>query len=312
MKYLNRISIGISILALILGGGYLMRREMRKDVIPPEITMESDIIECSVSDEEEKMLDGITASDDKDGDITDRIMIDSIRIRDKDNNPNGNEFDIRYVVFDSSNNMNYASRTLVYSDYSAPKFQLFDDLVFSAAYSSSLYTAFQAEDCVDGDISNQISIELKDPSVSTLTFGSYDFTVSATNSLGDTSSMDLTFRIEDMSADDAMKKPLIYLSEYLVYVKAGSKINPKQYLSYVKIDQTTYEVVESSVFYEEDTQEYNYGYSNSKNDCFVTKDMIQIKNNVNTEEPGVYKITYSMKHPAETAIGTTDLIVVVE
>ena len=52
--------------------------QLRLDHTYPEIIIENDIIDVSLDADRSELLTGVTAYDEKDGDITDKIIIESI------------------------------------------------------------------------------------------------------------------------------------------------------------------------------------------------------------------------------------------
>lgn len=311
MKRLNLVWGILAMAFLALAGGYVQYNRSKQDNDPPQITMDSDLIECLLDASQEDLIAGMTAIDNKDGDITSHIIVNDIIIREEEENPEKNLFDISYVVFDSSNNMSFASRTLKYDDYYSPRFQIKEPLRFGAA-TIDFSEIISAEDCIDGDISNQISIEMSKEFLSAYSFGSFECNVSVTNSLGDTSVLPLTFEVVDTASDVESSRPLIYLNEYLVYVKAGKKLNEKSYLDYLLIDNYWYQIVDDKELEVEDTREFGYGYSNKNYGRFIPKSAIKVKSNVDWNTPGIYEVKYSIRHPEEGTKGTAKLMVIVE
>ena len=77
------------------------------------------MLEVSVDAGEEELLQGISAWDNRDGDLTSEIMVDHISTLVSDNTAK-----ITYVVFDRSDNASKLTRTIAYTDYETPKFSL--------------------------------------------------------------------------------------------------------------------------------------------------------------------------------------------
>ena len=311
MKRLNIIGGILAIISIVLTGGYFQYRRMNADYIPPEISMEQELIECELDASQEELMEGMTAIDNKDGDISNHIIVNDIRIREEDENPDKDLFDISYVVFDSSNNMNFASRTLKYKKYHSPRFRISAPLRFSSS-AADFSEMLTADDCVDGDISNQISVEMSKEYLSGFGFGKYDCTVSVTNSLGDTSPLPLSFEIVDTSSDAESSRPLVYLKEYLIYADSTKKLNEKIYLDYAVIDNYWYAIADDSELDVEGTVESGYGYSNRNYSRFIPKSAIKVKSNVDLKTPGIYEVEYSLRHPEENTQGIAKLIVIVE
>ena len=95
------------------------------DHTPPVISGSGDVIQVSVEDPQEKLLEGMAAEDDRDGDVTDSLVVQEI-----------SEFDdegkrtVHYAAVDDSGNVSYYSRVMQYTDYQAPVFSLSAPLRF--------------------------------------------------------------------------------------------------------------------------------------------------------------------------------------
>ena len=104
------IRILISIIFVIVVGAWsvnLILSKTVRDHTPPVITSESDVLELSVNDDKNKLLEGLTATDDRDGDITDSILIGT-----HSKFISKGVCDITYLVFDSSNNVGKYTRRI--------------------------------------------------------------------------------------------------------------------------------------------------------------------------------------------------------
>ena len=116
------------LLAVCLGVliGYRMFDGLRTDNVVPKITIsDSGIPEMSVY-KPEALLEGVTATDDRDGDVTSSIVVESV----------GSIMDdatvtVTYAAFDSSGNVAKAQRTVRYTDYKSPRFTLKESLDFT-------------------------------------------------------------------------------------------------------------------------------------------------------------------------------------
>ena len=116
MHILNRIAKIIFVLALAAFVFFYFKTRM-DDRIAPVISMEEDEISVSIDSSEKKLLDGVTAEDNKDGDLTDRIILENLS-----NFTKPGQRVATYAVFDSSGNLARASRVVKYKDYVAPHF----------------------------------------------------------------------------------------------------------------------------------------------------------------------------------------------
>lgn len=84
-------------------------------------------LEVGIETGEEELLKDVVAKDDRDGDVSDSVMISKIE---KKKDGEENEFVISYVGFDKSSNSGTLTRDLIYTDYRKPHFALSEELRF--------------------------------------------------------------------------------------------------------------------------------------------------------------------------------------
>ena len=75
MKILEKVTIVLFVLVLAAFCGFQAYDRILTDHTPPVITCDSDTIDISVSDPESALFQGITAKDNRDGDLTGSVMI---------------------------------------------------------------------------------------------------------------------------------------------------------------------------------------------------------------------------------------------
>ena len=135
---MRRLRILTIVIFLIAAGFYgYSEREKRQEVDEevPHIEMETDSITVSVEDDEKALLEGITATDKKDGDITDSLVIESLS-----NFIERGKRKMTVVAFDSDNHATKATREVIYSDYRYPRFEMEQALYFPLGTQSVLET----------------------------------------------------------------------------------------------------------------------------------------------------------------------------
>ena len=91
--------------------GYRMLDDLRTDTQPPEILLDGNIPELSVFDSRDALLQGITARDKKDGDVTDLLVVEHVSLL----NAEG-DIMVSYAAFDRSGNVSKAQREARYTD----------------------------------------------------------------------------------------------------------------------------------------------------------------------------------------------------
>ncbi|MBO4356496.1 MAG: hypothetical protein J5850_06565, partial [Clostridia bacterium] len=198
---------------------YLVLQSNKSKDKVPVINIADDNIVVKASATYEDLMQGVTAYDEEDGDVTASIIIESI-----------SQFDTRdmsrevtYVAFDSANHVVSSKRTIRYSNYVGPTFILTEALNFTSWDEKKVLSMIRAVDMLDGDISDNISV-LSSTLVDSQ-YGVYEFNVSVTNSAGDTSSAVLYLT----TARNAKRVPKIVLSDYLIYVSKDSAFDPMIY-----------------------------------------------------------------------------------
>ena len=213
MKFLKKIDL-LTRLSLLLFMGtavvfsaYLILLVLRKDNIGPEITIKNNRIELSVQDNTSALLEGVNAIDNRDGDVTSSIMIESLS-----NLINGKERIVTYAAVDKSHNVTTAKRTVVYTDYISPEFHLLGPLCYQVR-TPDLISGITVFDYLDGDISNSIRI-ISDDDFNMSIPGVYEITFQASNSAGDVA--ELKAKVE--LYNDYTARPVdILLKDYVVW-----------------------------------------------------------------------------------------------
>ena len=308
MRILNIVCSLILILTLGLFGAYNYRLYKNSDKDGPVISMEDDTIEVSVQDGYDTLLEGVTAYDKRDGDVTYTIGIESISgFIDEGCTTR----QINYVAFDQNSHVAKASRRMVYSDYIPIHFALTDPLKFPEQASNvNILGILRARDCLDGDISKQIVFS-EDSTVQIDTAGTYDVVLCVTNSAGDTEELPVTIRIYEKSTEGAL--PQIALSKYLVYTDVGKQINPYEYIKSVTYSGVEYMVTNGEGTFAVDTSEMTAEERAAfiKQDPEVNINRFNITDAVDYNTPGSYEIKYTID-TLDGERGYVYLVVVVE
>lgn len=211
-------SIRILIVSVLIFAGYICYAMVISDNKAPEVTCDTDTITVSVKDNEKDLIKGVTAKDDRSGDVTKSIIVEKIGAM------VGNERVITYAAVDEKGNVGRASRTLKYKDYKPPTFAMEGSLRFPAGTSHDLLKNIKAESTLDGDLTDKIKCS-KETVVDTSTEGSYQVEYRVSDSTGTVSYLPLTVDVYD----PLKEKITITLTEYLVYLNKGESFNPYSY-----------------------------------------------------------------------------------
>lgn len=281
MKYILPVALIVVVLAVFCG--YRAIAVMSSDGSSPKINMPEDVLQVSVGDPESALVNGITAEDKRDGDVTASIVVESIKLNDSTGAAT-----VTYAAFDKSGNVAKASRQIQYTDYESPRFTLSKPLAFPQGANFDILSLIGAEDRLDGDITHRIRATPLDDAAITA-YGTHDVEFRVTNSLGET--VRLTLPVEIYSAGSY--QGTLNLKQYLVYLNKGDKFDPEDYLDSVTFgSDTTYL-----------RQSIPSGFS------YTTE------GNVDTDTPGLYTVDYEVSYSSgyySSYTAYSKLIVIVE
>ncbi len=194
-------------------------KESLSDKTYPIINAASDVITVPLDASDEDLLRGITAWDEKDGDITGKIIVESVS---RFVEPGVSV--VNYAVSDSDRHVSTLKRRIVYENYESPHFTLSSSLVFGLTETFNVGKIIGAVDMIDGNISDRVIVTSDD--YSTKESGIYYIMVKVTNSKGDMIALNFPSYIEDRSP----VAPEIKLNDYIVYRKIGETFDPNENL----------------------------------------------------------------------------------
>ena len=307
------------LLCAIATAVYYFSFVMTDDTVAPNITMDSLMLEVSVNADHADLLQGVTAKDNVDGDVTDSILVEKISSLTQDHTA-----EITYAAFDSSGNVAKVTRSIHYIDYRSPKFYQTKALTLQANSMVDIVGYMGAMDQIDGDISSQIKGTLltnvnglNDP-------GIYHVEFRVSNSMKDTQYVTLPVEVYANGSFNAN----VELSEYLVYVQSGTAFYPEYYLENLMVGSKAYSLknqnppVRNLTAEEvrllgndrnEEVRTYINSYVDPKEnvDPYVHIINVEMNGNVDTTRPGVYSVTYTVDYKGMYK-GYTRLNVVVE
>lgn len=202
--------------------------ERDSDATYPTIAVETETLEVSIHDGADKLLEGVTAWDEKDGDITSKVLIESVS-----QFVEGETCTVTYAVADQDRHVAKATRRLRYTDYTPPRFTLEQPLVFSAGTTLRISDLIGAEDCIDGDISEKVLTTSTNYEANSV--GVFYLDMEVGNSKGDVVYLEFPVYVEERN----QRAPTITLSDYLIYAKKGEKLDFKDYISTVTSEYST-------------------------------------------------------------------------
>lgn len=272
MKILRVAIVIIFAVTAIVYAYFNIDERLNTDKTIPVISMEDDVLVVSLDATNKDFLKGVTAFDEKDGDITEKIIVESVS-KFTDNG----ECKVTYAVCDNDNHVATAKRKIRFDGYVSPRFEMSRALCYSLYENIDVSEAIMAKDCIEGDISRNIIITSDDYSGAVA--GVFTIDAKVTNSGGDSSAIKLPLIVEDRG----LSAPKIELKKYLEYVKVNEKIDFEDYIvEAVDVD-----------------------------DSNLTS-RVKIDSNLDIKKPGVYSVHYYVTDSAGEKGHTVLIIVVEE
>lgn len=224
MRYIRKTVTILFAVTFVIWGISIFISHKNVDRENPVITSDSDRIQVSVNDDEKKLKKGLKAVDNKDGDITDQIMIGK-----QSKFVEKGISNVQFLVFDSSNNVGSITKEIEYTDYTSPTFVLTHPLVYTLYDKVTVLDRITAMDCIEGDISDKMKIVSSD--VNENRPGVYTIGVQVSNKFGDMVSVQLPVNIVEQEED----VPYLVLDSYYVTVKKGEDFYPGTYLEHATL-----------------------------------------------------------------------------
>ncbi len=275
MRFIKPIAIIVFFIATAIFVFKWANFKMSLDTNPPIIEIGPKKISVDVDASERELKNSVIARDDKDGDITGRLVIESIS---KFTDRKKHICNITYAVEDSDKNVSKATRQLQYKNYTPPKFFLKSPLCVETSSDVNVRSLIGATDCIDGDISRKVKVLSTE--FSTASTGDNTVVAQVTNSKGDT----ITLKAHVVIRSTNVKAPTIQLKKNLIYVKKGASFNERDYIKSV------------------------IGPNKKK----IPKSRVEIsKSTVNTKKEGCYYVEYII-NKGKLSENITNLTVVVE
>ena len=290
MKRKKMAPVLLILAALAVFVGYRQYDAIKSDVGAPEISINNtQTLQISVQTPKAELLQGVTAVDRHDGDVSDKLVVESMHLMDADG-----LIEVGYAVADKSGNVAKATRMVQYTDYESPKFSLSAPLIYEVYEDFDIMRSVFAQDVVDGDIQHRIrATALGEESI--MSQGVHEVHFQVSNSLGDISEIILPVEVIETGTYAAD----LTLTDYLVYLPQGAIFRPEEYL-----DEFIYRAESTSL---RNGLPHNF--------------FIEVTGAVQTQTPGVYHIEYLVTRVVQHATnpeldqmysGYSKLIVVVE
>ena len=277
IRLLRVFSVVVFVAALAVFAFASIQDYLECDDTIPTLSAASDSIDITSDYTVDDLLEGVSAFDANDGDLTDQVLVGSFT---RFIQPG--VCTLSYAVFDSSGNMATLTRQVRFTDYRSPRFTLSAPLVFAEGTSSSTeaLSLFSVTDVLDGDLTDWITFVTS--TVSYNSPGDYAITLEVSNSFGDTVSY--AFPVHIYERERGTQNASIELTEPLVYITQGESFDPLSYVEAV-------------------TDYYGTTYTISD---------LEVSSEVDTDTPGIYEVHYQIGNTQEGTFGQMWLTVIVE
>lgn len=310
MRYIRIVILGLFILTSASYIGLRYYNEQTIDRTAPVLQCSSDTLTVSVNSTEEQLLQGITAEDDRDGDLTDEIVVENVGPFLSDGSR-----EISYAVCDRANNTGHVKRKIRYSDYEPPKFELTQPLRFESGQSVNITSYLTATDLLDGNLTNHIRQTYGDSITYYNSAGKYEIGCQVSNSGGDVSQINLIVEIFDEK--DINYVPAVNMENYVIYLKKGEDFNPVEYADSVTIGSRSFDIGNRNKKPAANSRKVKglFGDLTNRNagdeiTDTVDYDDIYVESNVDMSVPGSYTVQYTIT-TEDGYTGTTGLSVIV-
>lgn len=208
-----RILVSI-IFVIVLVAYFFFHFTKSTDTTVPKIRCDIPVIEISVKDGNDALLKHITAYDEKDGDISNKVIVEKSSAF-----VDFGKVIVTFAVCDNDDNVAKINVPVTYSDYENPRFELKDDLVFMTGSGANVDGAVTVTDSFDGDITDRLVIIANGAEIESS--GKYPLTFKVTNSKSYTYSIDVDLIVSEYFTNGYN----IELKDYFVYKKVGETVD---------------------------------------------------------------------------------------
>ncbi len=222
MKRIKLIAAVIAAVSAVCFCGVFTLQKQTNDQMPV-ITFETPETELTCEEWKQSSLDGVSAYDKEDGDLT-----AAVKITDQSMFTEDGVFLASYMVADSSGNISSASRTVRLTDYKPPRMLLKTAPVVYVGSQEPVQNIMRVDDMLDGTLSSHSYLLLSN-TVNVGISGEYQVELEAVNSYGDSVSETIPVWVVPNEGG-----PSISLKQYMVYVEKGGRFDARSYIKSVK------------------------------------------------------------------------------
>ena len=213
LLYMAAASVAVLIVFVIAGA-------LLRDTTAPVITCPEGVLKAKAGISEEALLKGVTAVDNKDGDVSGAVVVESLSTIGKDNTR-----EITYAVMDLSGNVGRATRTLKYTNYRQPRIRLDQPLRTGSQQGVlAVLDTIRASSPLDGDLSNRVKYSFPNGGYVNGE-GEYQVVLRVSDSAGASTVINTMLEVYN-GKEETIR---IDLKDYLVYLDRGDDFDPMDY-----------------------------------------------------------------------------------
>ena len=219
MKKIRIMSIILLLLSTAAFAAFKIYEWTARDYVPPVISFPEGDLEISIEDDDEKLLEDVTAQDNRSGDVSDSLVVERVSEINYES-----ERIVTYAAIDEKGNVGRAERTIKYVDYQNPWFWLTDSLRYKVGETVDILDRVRVESTLDGDLSDKIKYTLQNSS-DEKTAGMRYVDLRVMDSAGSTINLRLPVELYDSSSE----KIEVKLKDYLIYAGVNTSLDLLQY-----------------------------------------------------------------------------------
>lgn len=219
MKKLKVFSAVLLACSTVLLAAFLLYERANRDLTPPVIKCPVEPLNVSIHTPEDSFLAGVTAMDEKSGDVTNALVVEKISVMAEDGSRT-----VTYAAIDGAGNVGRAQRQLTYTDYQKPRFYFDDDLRLNQTTQlTTLLSHIQAVSPMDGDLTDKIKFMQTD-NAPLYVSGPKNVELRVTDSAGTTATLPVTVELYQPELEQIN----VRLKSYLLYLPQGAAFDAEQ------------------------------------------------------------------------------------
>lgn len=262
----------------ILGGGlFVIRGTM--DRVAPEIQLPEVQAEYNLSDTNEVLLKGVTAMDNKDGDVTDSLVVENVFTDDEKGTAT-----VVYVAKDSSNNVTKATRYMTWNPENVQTEEVTEEVTEAPETEpkTEKQTEAETEEKSSEDSSEDSSDETELQTENTLSVSEMMHAAQTEEQTEEQTDVQTDAQTEAPAADIPEEDLDAYYEE--IFAELSPEV-PRLRLTNRKLEISVGDTFDPLIYVQSIVDDYDNKYELWRH--------ISIEGEVNTKVPGIYQLIYT-------------------